>query len=49
MDNFFIRPAISNKKSAGQVETFANGVWFTPWNGGTPVDINFSNIKHAFF
>lgn len=49
MDNFFIWPLISTKKTVGMVEAFANGVWFTPWNGGQAVDINFSNIKHAFF
>lgn len=49
MDNFFIRPLISAKKTIGMVEAFANGVRFTPWNGGQHVDINFSNIKHAFF
>jgi len=49
MDNFFIWPAISSKKTSGAVETFSNGIWFNPWTGGAPVDINFSNIKHAFF
>lgn len=49
MDNFFIRPPISNKKSVGQVEAFSNGIRFTPRQGAAPVDINYSNIKHAFF
>ena len=49
MDNLIVRPNLATgKKTVGSLETYANGMRFTS-RDGQRVDINFSNVKHAFF
>lgn len=47
-DHMTIKPNLTGKKTNGVVEAFANGVRFTARDGQT-VDINYENVKHAFY
>lgn len=48
MDHLTIRPNMTGKKTVGTLEAYANGVKFTS-RQGAHVDINYTNVKHAFF
>ncbi len=48
MDHLTIRPNLTGKKTMGTLEAYANGLKFTP-KQGSAVDINYTNVKHAFF
>ena len=47
-DHLTIKPNLTGKKTNGTVEAFANGVRFTARDGQI-VDINYDNVKHAFY
>ena len=48
MDHLTIRPNLTGKKTVGLLEAYSNGLRFTSHQGQT-VDLNYANVKHAFF
>ena len=48
LKDLILRPAITGKKTIGELQTHCNGFRFMSQKG-QKIDITYSNINHAFF